>query len=124
MDHKGKIKDNEKIDKYLDLAKELKKKLGNIRVISIVVSVFETVSKGLKLTLEELEIKERIKTIKSAQKSPEDMRKLCYRSNSSERPPARREIIIIVTWFIHWADSLVTSLNDNEEIASIRNDER
>ena len=31
-DHKLKMKESEKINKYLDLAKELKKKLGNMRV--------------------------------------------------------------------------------------------
>ena len=49
VDHKMKMKENKKIDKYLDLARELKK-LCNIKmmVIPIVVGALETVLKGLK----------------------------------------------------------------------------
>ena len=48
-DHRIKLKECEKKDKYLDLARELKKKLWNMQVtiIPIVVVAFGTVTKGL-----------------------------------------------------------------------------
>ena len=57
-DHRVKIKESEKIDKYLDLARELRK-LWNKRmiVIPVVVSMLELVLKGLQKRLEELEIR-------------------------------------------------------------------
>ena len=47
-DHRVKLKENEKKDKYLDLAKELKK-LWNMKVtvIPIVIGALGTVTKGL-----------------------------------------------------------------------------
>ena len=63
------IKENEKINKYLDLARGLKtkKKKGNMRVtvIPIVVGAPGTVLKGLAKRLEELEIQGGIKTIQT-----------------------------------------------------------
>ena len=60
-DHKVKIKENEKRDKYLDLARELKKKKNfwNMKetVIPIIIGVLGTVPK------EELEIGGRTETI-------------------------------------------------------------
>ncbi len=52
------IKESEKRDKFLDLARELRK-LWNMRatVIPIVVSAFGTVLEGLERRLEELEIR-------------------------------------------------------------------
>ena len=61
MDHRVKIEEREKIDKYLDLARELKK-LWNMRVILIAVITFGTVSKNIEKNLGELKIKERIET--------------------------------------------------------------
>ena len=60
-----KIKESEKTKKYLDLARELKKKMWNMQVtvIPIVVSVVGMVPKGLERGLEQLEIGRRIKTI-------------------------------------------------------------
>ena len=48
-DHRIKLKESEKMDKYLDLARELKKKLWNMKVaiIPIVIGAFGTVIKGL-----------------------------------------------------------------------------
>ena len=59
-----KMKESEKIDKYLDFSTELKK-LWNLTVtmMPIVVGVFGTVPKLLERRLEELEIRERLKTI-------------------------------------------------------------
>ena len=47
-DHRIKLKESEKKDKYLDLAKELKK-LWNMKmtIIPIVIGAFGTVTKGL-----------------------------------------------------------------------------
>ena len=63
-DHRIKLKKCEKKDKYLDLARELKK-LWNMKVtiIPIVISAFCTVTKGLLKGLRDLEIRERVETI-------------------------------------------------------------
>ena len=55
-DHRIKLKECEKRDKYLDLARELKK-LWNMKVtiIPIVIDAFGTVTKGLLKGLEDLE---------------------------------------------------------------------
>ena len=59
-----KLKENEKRDKYLDLARELKK-LRNMKVtiILIVIGGLGTVTKGLVQGLEDLEISGRVETI-------------------------------------------------------------
>ena len=64
MDHRIKLKEYEKKDKYLDLARELKK-LGNMQVtiILIVIGAFGTVTKGLLKGLEDLEVGGRVETI-------------------------------------------------------------
>ena len=66
MDHRGKIKESEKIDKFLNLAKELRK-LWNMKVtvIPIIVVAFGTVFKGLEKRLEELETRGKIETIQT-----------------------------------------------------------
>ena len=63
-DHKIKLKECEKKDKYLDLARELKK-LWNIQVtiIPVVIGAFGTVTKGLLKGLEDLEVSGRVETI-------------------------------------------------------------
>ena len=65
-DHRIKLKECEKKDKYLDLARELKK-LWNMQVtiISIVIGAFGTVSKGLLKGLEDLEVGGRVETIQT-----------------------------------------------------------
>ena len=65
-DHRVKLKENEKMDKYQDLARELKK-LWNIRVkvIPIVDGALGTVPINLEKEMEELEIKGRIETIQA-----------------------------------------------------------
>ena len=64
LNYTEKIKENEKLNKYTDLARELKK-LWNMKVtvIPIVVGALETIAKGLAKGLGELEIKWRIETI-------------------------------------------------------------
>ena len=53
-DHRIKLKENEKKDKYLHLARELKK-LWNMKVtiVTIVIGVFGTIAKGLLKGLED-----------------------------------------------------------------------
>ena len=62
-DHRIKLKECEKKNKYLDLARELKK-LWNMQVtiIPIVIGVFGTVTKGLLKGLENLEVGGRVET--------------------------------------------------------------
>ena len=66
-DHRVKLTENEKKDKYLDLAKELKKKLWNMKVTVIltVIGALGTVTKGLIKGLEDLEIRGRVETIQT-----------------------------------------------------------
>ena len=63
-DHRIKLKECEKKDKYLDLARELKK-LWNMKVtiVPIVISAFGTKTKGLLKGLEDLEVGGRVETI-------------------------------------------------------------
>ena len=65
-DHRIKLKECEKRDKYLDLARELKK-LWNMQVtiIPIVIGVFGTVTKGLLKILEDFEVGGRVETIQT-----------------------------------------------------------
>ena len=63
-DHRVKLKESKKRDKYLNLARELKK-LWNIKVtvIPIVIGMLNTVTKGLVQGLEDLEIRRQGETI-------------------------------------------------------------
>ena len=65
-DHRIKLKVCEKKDKYLDLARELKK-LWNMEetIIPIVISAFGTVTKGLLKGLEDLEVWGQLETIQT-----------------------------------------------------------
>ena len=65
-DHRIKLKEWEKKDKYLDLARELEK-LSNmkVRIIPIVIGTFGTVTKGLFKGLEDLEVWGRVETIQT-----------------------------------------------------------
>ena len=65
-DHKVKLKESEKKDKYLDLARELKK-LWNMKVTItlIVFSALGTVTKGFIKGLEDLEVGGRVRTIQT-----------------------------------------------------------
>ena len=85
-DHRIKLKECEKKDKYLDLARELKK-LWNMQVtiIPIVIGAFGIVTKGLLKGLEDLEVGGRVETIQTTallrtarilRRSPGDLRRL------------------------------------------------
>ena len=65
-DHKIKLKEFEKKDKYFDLARELKK-LWNMKVTIIpnVIGAFGTVTKGLLKGLEDLEVGGRVETFQT-----------------------------------------------------------
>ena len=64
--HRIKLKECKKKDKYLDLARE-QKKLWNMQVkfIPIVIGAFGTVTKGLLKELEDLEVDGRVETIQT-----------------------------------------------------------
>ena len=63
-DHRIKLKECEKKDKYLDLARELKK-LWNMKVtiVPIVIGAFGTITKGLLKGLEDLQVGRRVETL-------------------------------------------------------------
>ena len=65
-DHRIILKESEKKDKYLDLARELKK-LWNMKVtiVPIVIGALGTITKGLLKGLEDLEIGGRVDTIQT-----------------------------------------------------------
>ena len=65
-DHRIKLKEREKRDKYLDLARELKK-LWNMKVtiIPIVIVAFGTVTKGLLKGLGDIEVGDQVETIQT-----------------------------------------------------------
>ena len=64
-DHRIKLKECEKRDKYLDLARELKN-LWNmiVTIVPIVIGAFGTVTKGLLKGLEDLEVGGRVRPSK------------------------------------------------------------
>ena len=66
-DHGINLKESEKKDKYLDLARELKK-LWNIKVtiVLIVIGALGTITKGLLKGLGDLEVGGRVETIQTA----------------------------------------------------------
>ena len=94
VDHRIKLEECEKKDKYLDLARELKK-LWNMKVtiIPVVIDCFGRVTKGLLKGLEDLEVGGRVETIQTRERSEYGeeswrLEETCCHSNSNERPPA------------------------------------
>ena len=100
-DHRIKLKECEKKDKYLDLARELKK-LWNMKVtiIPIVIGAFGTVTNGLLKGLEDVEVGGREETIQTTAllKTARILRRVlrlqetCCHSISSERPSANADV--------------------------------
>ena len=93
-DHRIKLKECEKRDKYLVLAGELKKQ-GNMKVtiLPIVIDSFGTIIKGLLKGLEDLVVGGRVKTIQTTAllRTTRILRKVletCCHSNASENPLA------------------------------------
>ena len=66
VDHRVKLKECEKRDMYLDLARELKK-LWNmiVMIMPIVIGVLDTVTKVLVQALEDLEITGQVETVQN-----------------------------------------------------------
>ena len=65
-DHRVKLKENEKKDKYLDLVRELKKLWNRkVTIIPVVIDALGTVTKGLLKGLEDLEIRGQMETIQT-----------------------------------------------------------
>ena len=96
-DNRIKLKECEKRDKYLDLARELKKTIEHeVTIIPIANGAFGTVTKGLLKGPEDLEVGSRVKTIqttallKTARYWEESWRleETCCHSVSSEIPSA------------------------------------
>ena len=65
-DYRVKVMGSEKLGKYLDLAKELKKSWNmKMTVISLIVGALGTISKALEQGLKDLEIKGQVETIQT-----------------------------------------------------------
>ena len=101
INKRKKQKESEKKDKYLDLARELKK-LWNMKVtiVPIVIGALGTMTKGLLKGLEDLEIGGRTETIQMTAllRTARIMRKswrfeeTCCHSNSSEKPSVNTDV--------------------------------
>ena len=108
-EHRIKLKECEKMDKYLDLARELKK-LWNIKltIIPIVIGTFGTVTKGLLNGLEDLEVGDEWRPSKQQHywERPEyweeswRLEETCCHTNSSEKPSALADVKNS-----HWVDN-------------------
>ena len=65
-DHRIKLKESEKKDKYLDLAREIKKPWNmKVMIVPIVTGALGTVTKGLLKGQENMEIRGRVETIQT-----------------------------------------------------------
>ena len=102
-DHRIKLKECEKRDKYLDLARELKKKLWNmtVTIIPIVIRAFGTVTKGLLKGLEDLEVGGQVETIQTTAllKTARILRRVletCCHSIFSEIPSAYADVKTLI----------------------------
>ena len=96
-DHRIKLKECEKKDKYLDLARELRKPWNMQVTIIPIVNLFGTVTKGLLRGLEDLEVGGRVETIQTTSflRTARILRRVletCFHSNSSERPSANADV--------------------------------
>ena len=96
-DHRINLKECEKKDKYLDLARELKK-LWNMKVtiVPIVIGALGTVTKGLLKGLEDLEVGGRVETIiaedgQNTETSLGDLRRLAV-----TQTPVKNHLLILI----------------------------
>ena len=98
-DPRIKLKENEKRDKYLNIARELKKKLWNrkVTVISVIIGALGTVSKGLVQGYGGLRNKRTsgdhpnycsVEIGQNTEKSPGDLRRLAVTQSPVEKPSA------------------------------------
>ena len=98
-DHRTNLKESEKKDKYLNLARELKK-LWNMKVtiVPIVIGVLVTITKGLLKGLEDLEVGGRVETIqttallRTARILRRVLGEICCHSTSSEKLSANTDV--------------------------------
>ena len=91
-DHGLKIKESEKRDKHLDLTRKLKKQLNmKVTVIPIVVDALGMIHKDLEKGLKETEIRLRIETIQTTEKSPGDKRRLAV----NETPEKDHQLTLV-----------------------------
>ena len=100
-DHKLKLKECEKRDKSLDLARELKK-LWNLKVtiIPIVIGAFGTLTIGFLKGVQDLEFGGRVETIQNTAllRTAKILRSVLetwgdlWQSNSSERPSVKTDV--------------------------------
>ena len=97
-DHRVKLNECEKKDKYLDLARKLK--LWNMKVTTVPISAFGTITKGLLKGLEDLEVGGWVETIQITallrtarilNRVLETWGDLCH-SNSSEKLSANTDV--------------------------------
>ena len=66
MDHRINLKESEKKDKYLDLARELNKLWDmKVTIVPIVFRALGTITKGLLKGLEDFEVGRRVETIQT-----------------------------------------------------------
>ena len=86
-DHRVKLKESEKKDKYLDLDRELNKK---VTVIPIIIGALDTVTEGLIHRLKDLAIKGQVETIQSSSSSSS------YRAGSTDIPDPQSPLLPIV----------------------------
>ena len=93
-DHRVKLKESEKGDKYLVLAKELKR-LWKVTVIPFIIGALGTIPKGLVKGLEDLEIRKQeesiIKISQNTEKRPGDLRRLAV-----TQTPVRNHQLMLV----------------------------
>ena len=97
-DHRINLKECTKKDKYLDLARELKK-LWNMKVttVPIMIGALGTITKGLLKGLEDLDVGGRVETIQMTAllRTARILRRVletCCHSNSSEKPSANTNV--------------------------------
>ena len=100
-DHRIKLKECEKKDKYLDLARELKKQWNmKVTIVPIVIGAFGTITKGLLKGLKDLEVGGRVRLSKWQHfwERPEYweeswiLEETCCHSNSREKPSANTDV--------------------------------
>ena len=90
-DHRVRLKESETKNKYLDLVRELKKKLCHMTMtfILIVISALGRVTKGLlKRLLDGVEAIQTSALLRSARILKRVLEETCCHSNSSEKPSA------------------------------------
>ena len=101
VDHRINLKESEKKDKYLDLARELKK-LWNMKVmiVPIVIGALGTITKGLLKGQEDLEVGGWVETIQTTAllrmarilRQVLETEETCCHSNSREKPSANTDV--------------------------------